>query len=125
PVVVRGGHVDGARGALGEVVAAPATGVLDVTSEQTRANDLIADNRLYRQTASRQGDPAVTGVLEELERLLLDVAHGPSRLTPDDLALLRHRIEEKGVLFRVRVIGSNLRERGELPGPAALERKRT
>jgi hypothetical protein len=124
-VVALGEHLERSQAVLVEIVNAPTTGDLDVTSEQTRANDLIADNRLYRQTASRQGDPAVTGVLEELERLLLDVAHGPSRLTPDDLALLRHRIEEKGVLFRVRVIGSNLRERGELPGPAALERKRT
>lgn len=124
-IVALGEHLERSQAVLVEIVNAPTTGDLDVTSEQTRANDLIADNRLYRQTASRQGDPAVTGVLEELERLLLDVAHGPSRLTPDDLALLRHRIEEKGVLFRVRVIGSNLRDRGELPGPAALERKRT
>jgi len=63
--------------------------------------------------------------LEELERLLLDVARGPSQLTPEDLASLRQRIEEKGVLFKVRVIGANLRERGELPGPPTLERKRT
>jgi hypothetical protein len=67
----------------------------------------------------------VTSVLEELERLLLDVAHGPSHLTPEDLASLRQRIEQKGVLFRVRVIGANLRERGELPAAGALERKRT
>jgi len=64
-------------------------------------------------------------VLEELERLLLDVAHGPSRLSSEDLSALRSRIEEQGVLFKVRVIGSTLRERGELPGAEALERKRT
>jgi hypothetical protein len=121
-VVALGEHLERSQAILVEIVNAPTKGDLDVTSEQTRANDLLADNRLYRQTASRQGDPAVTSVLEELERLLQDVAHGPSHLTPDDLALLRQRIEEKGVLFRVRVIGANLRERGELPGP---ERKRT
>jgi hypothetical protein len=124
-VVALGEHLERSQAVLVEIVNAPAGGELDVRSEQTRANALLADNRLYRQTASREGDPEVTSVLEELERLLLDVAHGPSLLTPDDLASLRKRIEQRGVLFKVRVIGTNLRERGEMPGPGAPERKRT
>lgn len=124
-VVALGEHLDRSQAVLIEIVNAPREAGLDVTSEQQRANELLADNRLYRQTTSRGGDAAVTSVLEELERLLLDVAHGPSRLTPDDLASLRQRIEQKGVLFKVRVIGANLRERGERSGPQTLERKRT
>jgi hypothetical protein len=124
-VVALGEHLERSQAVLIEIVNAPANGDLDVTSEQARAAQLLAANRLYRQTASRGSEPAVASVLEELERLLLDVAHGPSHLTPEDLALLRQRIDQKGVLFRVRVIGANLRERGELPGPEALERKRT
>lgn len=124
-VVALGEHLERSQAVLIELVNAPKGAGLDVSSEQARANDLIAANRLYRQTASRSGDPAVAPVLEELERLLLDVAHGPSHLSPEDLATLRQRIEEKGVLFRVRVIGSNLRERGERPAPLAQERKRT
>jgi hypothetical protein len=124
-VVALGEHLERSQAVLIEIVNAPHEEGLDVTTEQQRANELLADNRLYRQTASRGGASAVTPVLEELERLLLDVAHGPSQLTPEDLASLRQRIEEKGVLFKVRVIGANLRERGELPGPPTLERKRT
>ena len=96
-----------------------------MTDEQARANDLVVANRLYRQTASQSGDRAVASVLEELERLLLDVAHGPSQLSPEELAALRQRIESKGVLFKVRVIGTNMRERGELSAPGPRERKRT
>jgi hypothetical protein len=124
-VVALGEHLERSQAVLIEILNAPVNGELDVTSEQVRANDLLAENRLYRQTAARTSEPAVTSVLEELERLLLDVAHGPSHLTPEDLASLRQRIEQKGVLFRVRVIGANLRERGELPAAGALERKRT
>jgi hypothetical protein len=124
-VVALGEHLERSQAVLIEIVNAPPNGELDVTSEQARANDLLAENRLYRQTAARTSEPAVASVLEELERLLLDVAHGPSRLTPEDLASLRQRIEQKGVLFKVRVIGANLRERGELPAAGALERKRT
>jgi hypothetical protein len=124
-VVSLGEHLEHSAAVLIELANAPETGTVDVSNEQARATDLVAANRLYRQTASQAGDRAVSAVLEELERVLLDVAHGPSQLTPADLAALRQRIEGKGVLFKVRVIGSNLRERGELPGPGALERKRT
>jgi hypothetical protein len=124
-VVALGEHLERSQAVLIEIVNAPATAELDVTSERAQANDLLAANRLYRQTASQASEPAVASVLEELERLLLDVAHGPSHMTPEDLASLRQRIEEKGVLFKVRVIGSNLRERGARPAADALERKRT
>lgn len=124
-VVALGEHLERSQAVLVEIVNAPVGGELDVTSEQTRATDLVAANRLYRQTASQSGDASVTAVLEELERLLLDVANGPSHLTAEDLSSLRERIEKKGVLFRVRVIGANLREREDRPGPGSLERKRT
>jgi hypothetical protein len=124
-IVALGEHLERSQSVLIELVNAPADSSLDVTNEQARANDLVVANRLYRQTASQSGDRAVASVLEELERLLLDVAHGPSTLSPADLATLRQRIETRGVLFKVRVIGSNMRERGELPAPGARERKRT
>jgi hypothetical protein len=124
-IVALGEHLERSQAVLIELANAPAGSSLDVTDEQARASDLVAANRLYRQTASQSGDRAVATVLEELERLLLDVAHGPSKLSPEDLATLRQRIETKGVLFKVRVIGSNMRERGELPAPGARERKRT
>ena len=124
-VVALGEHLERSQAILIELANAPEDGELDVSTEQARATDLVAANRLYRQSASREGDKAVSAVLEQLERLLVDVAHGPSRLSPEDLSALRSRIEEQGVLFKVRVIGSTLRERGELPGAEALERKRT
>jgi hypothetical protein len=124
-VVALGEHLERSQSILIELANAPAGASLDVTDERARANDLVLANRLYRQTAGQSGDRAVASVLEELERLLLDVAHGPSELSPEDLATLRRRIESKGVLFKVRVIGSNMRERGELPAPGSRERKRT
>jgi hypothetical protein len=124
-VVALGEHLERSQAILIELANAPEDGELDVSTEQARATDLVAANRLYRQSASREGEREVSAVLEQLERLLVDVAHGPSRLSPEDLSALRSRIEEQGVLFKVRVIGSTLRERGELPRVEALERKRT
>lgn len=124
-VIALGEHLERSQAILIELSNAPAGDAVDVSSERARAGDLVAANRLYRQSASRDGDREISAVLEQLERVLLDVANGPSQLSSEDLSALRSRIEEQGVLFKVRVIGSTLRERGERPGAEPLERKRT
>jgi hypothetical protein len=95
---------------LVELSNASPKGVLDITAEQARAADLVMENRLYRQTAARTGDVAVAGVLEELERVLLEIAHAPSQISPGELETLRGRLEADGILFKIRVLGSNVRE---------------
>jgi hypothetical protein len=86
---------------------------VNISQEQRRAEDLLEENRLYRQTALEQGDSALAGVLDELERVLLDVAHSPQQLTPAQLEGLRQRIETRNILFKVRVVGKELQQRGE------------
>jgi hypothetical protein len=86
---------------------------VNISSEQRRAEDLLEENRLYRQTALEQGDSALAGVLDELERVLLDVAHSPQQVTPAQLESIRQRIEARGILFKVRVVGKELQERSE------------
>ena len=73
----------------------------------------MAENRLYRQTAARTGDARVASVLDDLEPVLLEIAHGPDRLTPEEVENLRQRIEGDGILFKVRVAGSTVRHREE------------
>src|SRR5207302_9647013 len=58
---------------------------VDISGEQRRAEDLLEENRLYRQTALEQGDAALANVLDELERVLLDVTHSPGEVTPVQL----------------------------------------
>jgi hypothetical protein len=86
---------------------------VNISREQRRAEDLLEENRLYRQTALEQGDSALAGVLDELERVLLDVAHSPQQVTPAQLENIRQRIETRGILFKVRVVGKELQQRGE------------
>jgi hypothetical protein len=84
---------------------------VNISGEQRRAEDLLEENRLYRQTALEQGDTALASVLDELERVLLDVAHSPEQLTPAQLEGMRQRIEARGILFKVRVVGKELQQR--------------
>jgi len=118
-LVAVGDHLERSQTVLLEVVNAQPGQPLDVASERERAGDLVADNRLYRQTAARTGDTRVASVLDDLEPVLLEIAHGPDRLTPEEVESLRQRIEGDGILFKVRVAGSTVRHRQDKAPPPA------
>jgi hypothetical protein len=88
----------------------------DVSSQQEWASDLITANRLYRDASTAAGDGTVAAVLDELERCLLELVHGPATLTPQELDRIRMRLDAAALLFRVRVLSEELRER-ELATP--------
>jgi hypothetical protein len=94
---------------------------VNISSERRRAEDLLEENRLYRQTALEQGDAGLASVLDELERVLLDVAHSPQEVTPAQLETIRQRIEARGILFKVRVVGKELQQREGSVAPAARQ----
>jgi hypothetical protein len=94
--------------------------LIDISAEQKRAEELVEENRLYRQTALKEGDQAMASTLDELERVLLDIANSPDEVTPEQFESLQKRIEGKGILFKVRVVNQDLRERekNQKPSPA-------
>ena len=106
-----GEHLDRSQMVLVELASADVAGSVDITDERTRAEQLLAANRLYRQTATRTGDAALGDLLDELGRFLVEVASGPEHLSSGRLDELRKQIEAKGLLFRVRVVSSEVRER--------------
>ncbi|MGH9592710.1 MAG: hypothetical protein ACRD5L_06440, partial [Bryobacteraceae bacterium] len=97
---------------------------VDISHEQKRAEDLLSANRLYRQTALHTGDAAVASVLDELEPILLDIAHSPSKVSRAELDDFQRRISSHGLLLKVRLLDSNVRERDKTPaqnsGPNGL-----
>jgi predicted anti-sigma-YlaC factor YlaD len=117
-VVAVGNHLERSQMVLVELKNLPdSRNQIDITDEQSFARDLLSANRLYRQTAVTAGETGLVGVLEDLERVLLEVVHSPSTITPADLDDIRQRIESQGLLFKMRVVESNLSDRAQ--GPAA------
>jgi hypothetical protein len=106
-----GEHLDRSQMVLVELVSADDKGSVDVSSERARAEQLVAANRLYRQTAVSTGDAAMASVLDDLERVLVDIAAGPSTMSQEDLDSVRSRIASKELLFKVRVVTTEVRER--------------
>jgi hypothetical protein len=105
-------HLERSQTMLVELVSADVQGEeVDLTTERERAEDLVAANRLYRQATGASGDLAVRQLLDELERLLIELAASPDHLSTEDLARVQQRIAAKDLLFKVRVVSSALKER--------------
>ena len=103
----------------------PAQKQVNIAAEQRRAEDLLDQNRLYRQTALEEGDAGLASVLDDLERVLLDVAHSPEQVTPAQLEKIRQKIEAHGILFKVRVVSKELQERQKAAQPAPAQNNST
>jgi hypothetical protein len=106
-----GDHLDRTERTLVELVNAEPADTVDITAEQAWARDLLEANRIYRQSARGAASPALVALLGELEPILLEIVHSPSRLTADDYDALCARIEDRSLLFKVRVTGASVRAR--------------
>ena len=106
-----GEHLDLSQMMLVELVSAGDETGMDMSAESARAEQLLAANRLYRQTAEATGDTGLAQLLDELERVLVDVSASPGQMSADDIAQVRQRIDHNGLLFKVRVVSSEVRER--------------
>jgi hypothetical protein len=108
-----GDHLDRTETTLVEFVTG--TDGRDIAAGRARVQDLVAANRLYRRTASISGDQGVADVLDELERVLIEIAGTAPEASTDDLDVMRRRIDTRGLLFKVRVMREQLQERAKEP----------
>lgn len=115
-LIAVGDHLERSQVALVELVNNPAGLNVDISGEQQRARELVSENRLFRQTALTTGDQTVASVLDDLERVLVEIANSPARMSKADFEKVRARIEQQGIIFKVRVLGEHVRE-GRAPSP--------
>jgi hypothetical protein len=107
-VVAVGDHLQRSKRLLVEIANADPNRGFDVLDQREMAEDLVYNNRLYRQTALTAGDARVAGLLEDLERVLIEISHSPEELQGARLQSLRERIRNEGLIFKIRVAGSKL-----------------
>jgi hypothetical protein len=116
-VVAVGEHLGKSEMILMELSNAQPSGsgknLINISTEQKRAENLVEENRLYRQTALSSGDNAMASTLDELERVLLDVANSPEEVTPAQFESIQKRIAAQGILLKVRVVQQELRAESE------------
>jgi hypothetical protein len=102
-------HLDRSERMLTDIMNASDSG--DISSEQRWADDLLTTSRLYRQDAEDAGEQSVAAVLDDLERSLLEIVNSPSKISAADLEQIRRRIDAAALLFKVRVMSEELRQR--------------
>lgn len=105
-----GDHLDRSQMMLVELLNADATYPDEHSTERTRAADLVATGRLYRQSAEYAGDAAMVDILEDLERVLLEIANAPAEASSKEMTDVKARIAAEDLLFRVRVTASGMRQ---------------
>jgi hypothetical protein len=106
-----GDHLDRSQRMLVELLNSDAPDADRLVAEQARAADLVAASRLYRLSAEQAGDAAIADILDDLERVLIEIANAPSDPTSNEMAALRSRIADQDLLFRVRVVAAEMRAR--------------
>jgi len=120
-----GDYLERSQMVLVELVNADPKTKMDISDEKERADDLVTETRLYRQTATRTGDTRIAALLDELERVLVDIRNSPSEVTPQELEGFRKRLESDGILFKIRVLGSDVRNQEQQPAAPATGGKTT
>ncbi len=104
-------HLERSQIVLMDLKHAGGTDEADISADQAAARELLESNRIYRQAAERAGEPGLANVLDDLELTLLEVVHSPTRMGTTDLDRLQREIESGGILFKLRVTASRIRER--------------
>ena len=64
-------------------------------------------------------------MLDDLERSLLEIVHSPSKISAADLEQIRRRIDAAALLFKVRVMSDELRQREAAAGDRSTPRAST
>ena len=112
-------QIDRSSRLLVEVANQSAPADVDALAQREKAEALLASNRLYRTVAARSGRQAVAELLDDLEPILLELAHADSQLSPEELQAIQRRIESRELLFKLRVLSSLLNEQPATPQQAA------
>jgi hypothetical protein len=106
-------HLDRAEMLLTEISNASDSDPSEFSDMRGRAQDLVDEGRLMRQALAAQGDSATLSLLDEVERFMIEVSNAPDQLTAEDVRGLQQRIGSGSLLFKVRIIESNLRTEGQ------------
>lgn len=103
-LVTLGDHLEQSQRMLTEVSNSESD---ELPIERESAQQLVAANRLYRQTASETGDQAMAAMLDVLELYLIEASHA----NPEELKQLQQRMAEEDILFQLRVMNSQIKQK--------------
>ena len=114
-LVIVGEHFDQSERVLVELTNLTPDGNTDISGTRDRAQELLASNRLYRTSATTRGEGDVATLLDELEPVLVQLAHAPSSIGEKELRSIQKRVEAKGLVFKLRVVRADVNRETKTP----------
>ena len=118
-LVAVGNHLERSQMLLIELMNGESKDPTELSSQQELARDLLDDNRLYRQSAQKAGDPEVARLLDELERVLVEIADAPPDLSARNVQEIRSRVQSQDLLFKIHVLGAKISRSEAAPNTAS------
>jgi len=105
-----GQHLERSQRMLVSLVNTEPSDALDLGFQRDQARRLASDNRVYRASAGQSGNERLVNLLEQLERVLIEIANSPPELsTPEHVELWR-RIEGSALLVKIKILESETRQ---------------
>jgi hypothetical protein len=109
-LVVLGDHLDRSERLLVELKHADVDSAEMVSPLRDEAKSLLAANRVCLKSATQGDDPELKTALDNLNRLLDELANQPEGLNSAAIARLQSEMNSDGLLFEVRVLRSRIPE---------------
>jgi negative regulator of sigma E activity len=116
--VVLGDHLDRAERLLVELKHADASNNDLALPMREEARNLLAANRVCRQSLTQIGDPALATPLDHLGRVFAELANEPGGLSSSTIIRLQNEMNTEDLLFEIRVLRSRV---PDLPPGGAVE----
>ena len=110
-------HLERSQRVLVELANADDSAPVLLASDRERAADLVAAGRLYRRSAEEMGDADTRDLIEDVERVLVEIANGPDVESSNDLSQVRARIVDQDLIFRLRVMTAAMQARDRRARP--------
>jgi hypothetical protein len=104
-------HLERSQRVFVELVNAADSAPVLLASDRERAADLVAAGRLYRRSAEEMGDADTSDLLEDVERVLVEIANGPEVESSNDLSEVRARNTDQDLNYRLRVMTAEMQAR--------------
>jgi hypothetical protein len=79
----------------------------DVAYQKRRASELLFRNIVLRREAESKGNVAVASLLDNLEPILIDIAHLPDRPAQDDMRSINERMKKKNIVALLQVANAS------------------
>ncbi len=116
---VVGEHLERSERALVELTNVKVGPGIDLGDQRERAARLASANRVYRTSAQHAGEDSMALLLDQLERVLLEIANSPEAPDAAEFNRLWRRVEGSGLLIKLKLMGTETRQRAErLVAPA-------